>query len=211
MCGENPILHASSAAGSGSSPRVRGKPASPATCTWERGLIPACAGKTGSPSARPGLWAAHPRVCGENITQVSPVMSSKGSSPRVRGKRNRGRVPVGRRGLIPACAGKTGPLPEVHQGRPAHPRVCGENAPPTCAPPPGRGSSPRVRGKHVTREVSTWRPGLIPACAGKTPAERSPAQAGAAHPRVCGENTSRRSSQLLPKGSSPRVRGKRES
>ena len=209
MCGENPILHASSAAGSGSSPRVRGKPASPATCTWERGLIPACAGKTGSPSARPGLWAAHPRVCGENITQVSPVMSSKGSSPRVRGKRVHSQKFIKAVRLIPACAGKTPRRRARRRPGGAHPRVCGENMSLGRYPHGGPGSSPRVRGKHLPSALPHRPVRLIPACAGKTRLDAHPSSSRRAHPRVCGENVSPRRAACARTGSSPRVRGKR--
>ena len=53
------------------------------------------------------IVAAHPRVCGENIVAGAEFKREKGSSPRVRGKREeRGEVDGGA-GLIPACAGKT--------------------------------------------------------------------------------------------------------
>ena len=91
-----------------------------------------------------------------------------GSSPRVRGKRREGGLAVLRVGLIPACAGKTW----THVLRPpaatAHPRVCGENARPAHARPPGEGSSPRVRGKLGHILGGRIERGLIPACAGKT-------------------------------------------
>ena len=71
------------------------------------GLIPACAGKTTGTQPPEGPRGAHPRVCGENVQEVSLVAIPAGSSPRVRGKPHpRRRVDLPRR-LIPACAGKT--------------------------------------------------------------------------------------------------------
>ena len=90
------------------------------------------------------------------------------------------------------------------------------------------GSSPRVRGKRAGDGAQPHVRGLIPARAGKTPLEYQrfrwvrliPARAGktsasrtmrrrgAAHPRACGENTTSAAPSALPRGSSPRVRGK---
>ena len=127
VCGENQAaLHGAQAVG-GSSPRVRGKPSSRARSAHDSGLIPACAGKTPARCGQAALPPAHPRVCGENAVHSLIGPAHPGSSPRVRGKQHRGRPILTRRGLIPACAGKT--------VRVRHPH------------PSALGSSPRVRGK----------------------------------------------------------------
>ena len=114
---------------------------------------------------------------------------SAGSSPRVRGKPHP-RAEVGHgRGLIPACAGKTHHITQADLGQQAHPRVCGENAPPSSAAMTAPGSSPRVRGK-LRRAICC-------------------AASGLAHPRVCGENKTLTLGPGKLSGSSPRVRGKR--
>ena len=74
-------------------------------------LIPACAGKTTMRSIKTDARGAHPRVCGENLRLLHQMFSVVGSSPRVRGKRLIGAKVDRRRGLIPACAGKTAPVP----------------------------------------------------------------------------------------------------
>ena len=51
---------------------------------------------------------------------------------------------------------------------PAHPRACGENAPPAAEFPLLLGSSPRVRGKREDALVEVFGARLIPARAGKT-------------------------------------------
>ena len=133
-----------------------------------------------------------------------------GSSPRVRGKPHRSQPLIPEQRLIPACAGKTADPNSVAPDAPAHPRVCGENAPLTDAQSLFAGSSPRVRGKPPGRSPAYPGPGLIPACAGKT---RSCGLRGSccwAHPRVCGENAVPPLGAATCMGSSPRVRGKQQ-
>ena len=86
VCGENQLMPVLKSTRAGSSPRVRGKlsHAGFTRCTCR--LIPACAGKTASATLNARQAGAHPRVCGENLYGVSKKLSSKGSSPRVRGK-----------------------------------------------------------------------------------------------------------------------------
>ena len=207
-CGENIPRPPQSIRSRGSSPRVRGKPREEAATIDMGGLIPARAGKTPLLHLRMlALWA-HPRACGENEAGDEKGAVFEGSSPRVRGKRGRGREGRRLRGLIPACAGKTTePTPSRENWR-AHPRVCGENCTQPSPPWPLMGSSPRVRGKQEGAGGEPCRVGLIPACAGKTGSPASLTSGGRAHPRVCGENEGALRSVLARWGSSPRVRGK---
>ena len=172
----------------GSSPRVQGKPTYLAETEFSGRLIPACAGKTRSAWIVFPSPGAHPRVCGENHWVSVWVRVVAGSSPRVRGKLHAYPWKAKARRLIPACAGKTR-IDVAHAIQvPAHPRVCGENR----VGGGGRwgylGSSPRVRGKHVSHVAQAGNQGLIPACAGKTFPQRAEARSQWAHPRVCGEN-----------------------
>ena len=147
VCGENSTMALSSGYRAGSSPRVRGKPARSIVSGRIAGLIPACAGKTSrTPSAELCL-TAHPRVCGENVSKWTYNSRIKGSSPRVRGKRDGGLAPHLQRGLIPACAGKTLIFHFPIWNTRAHPRVCGENPSTSGFELSICGSSPRVRGK----------------------------------------------------------------
>ena len=131
-------------------------------------LIPACAGKTAGVMGIMLMPWAHPRVCGENPSRISWSMSSRGSSPRVRGKRRNQTEHVLYRGLIPACAGKTPLTHALVCNLRAHPRVCGENRLALRKEINTNGSSPRVRGKPSPSRVFKEIGGLIPACAGKT-------------------------------------------
>ena len=90
----------------------------------------------------------------------------------------------------------------------AHPRVCGENPLLLIIVSGLLGSSPRVRGKQNSGEVTQQPRGLIPACAGKTVGGGMGPVCGAAHPRVCGENSAPLQASSPSCGSSPRVRGK---
>ena len=169
VCGENILIVIVPSHTVGSSPRVRGKPHERRRKRPNRGLIPACAGKT-----RPGqAWAetitAHPRVCGENFTHEFLFLFICGSSPRVRGKLFGGGQITEERGLIPACAGKTFSLDFLRKNSGAHPRVCGENFFNEILISRAPGSSPRVRGKPFQCGPGPFSKGLIPACAGKTP------------------------------------------
>ena len=111
-------------------------------------------------------------------------------------------------GLIPAWAGKTERRGRPESGRPAHPRVGGENLRLPFYGPQRLGSSPRGRGKRRRRLRARPDRRLIPAWAGKTCSCARRKATGEAHPRVGGENPD----QCLPRdtrtGSSPRGRGK---
>ena len=135
--------------------------------------------------------------------------AARGSSPRVRGKRDLGALLPAPARLIPARAGKTREAAALIAGPPAHPRACGENHSAWQLVEPRRGSSPRVRGKLGGDGHGVQGAGLIPARAGKTRLRRMAATPLAAHPRACGENSSPRAAPPRRSGSSPRVRGKR--
>ena len=176
-----------------------------------RGLIPAYAGKTTAGVLALSASAAHPRVCGENPVSSNRAAVTRGSSPRMRGKRAGPGRSGGPCGLIPAYAGKTRVGAGSVSARSAHPRVCGENLPKALPMISAAGSSPRMRGKP--RSVGgIWKVSrLIPAYAGKTGSAGYLRTRQRAHPRVCGENLTGPCVPCRPRGSSPRMRGKRKS
>ena len=174
----------------GSSPLTRGKHTPREASRAPVRLIPAHAGKTGSPMQRSVSRRAHPRSRGENRVPMSAGCAPVGSSPLTRGKPLRGDDPQLRVRLIPAHAGKTS-LPAFCPmlGR-AHPRSRGENVLPSPSVPPDAGSSPLTRGKHLGD------------CAGQ--------RRLVAHPRSRGENCEPLLDEWEIGGSSPLTRGKRE-
>ena len=132
-----------------------------------------------------------------------------GSSPRMRGKRERLPRTCSIRRLIPAHAGKTCMKSRMMNSSKAHPRACGENNDAQTRAYSSLGSSPRMRGKHLWAWGYFWPQRLIPAHAGKTkPKNHLPKKYGA-HPRACGENVGMHDRFRSGSGSSPRMRGKR--
>ena len=107
VCGENAGKALYDLGATGSSPRVRGKPAGWGAARACAGLIPARAGKTPATPAPTGARRAHPRTCGENPDSHRDSGPHGGSSPRVRGKRALRLEHRARIRLIPARAGKT--------------------------------------------------------------------------------------------------------
>ena len=192
----------------GSSPRMRGKRSSLHSNLVEDGLIPAHAGKTTKAQEIATQWPAHPRACGENEAPIDKRGRAVGSSPRMRGKRALTLETVYRCGLIPAHAGKTITKLKMLFERWAHPRACGENLSVNGNGVRCKGSSPRMRGKLSAARPATSNIGLIPAHAGKTRSLCCDRSAYWAHPRACGENSARGRRASIPRGSSPRMRGK---
>ena len=131
-----------------------------------------------------------------------------GSSPRMRGKRECGRLYRPHPGLIPAHAGKTDVSQSLRRAARAHPRACGENLSGRDAGCHDDGSSPRMRGKLRGSVATALRGGLIPAHAGKTVHLDVEGQRRGAHPRACGENCPSGVQATSVAGSSPRMRGK---
>ena len=126
-CGENAQPSAHTSQRQGSSPRMRGKPTMNPNQALSVRLIPAHAGKTELLLSAGVSRRAHPRACGENSRPSATLTNMPGSSPRMRGKRTRGRLRPRNKGLIPAHAGKTSIHLTVRSVSRAHPRACGEN------------------------------------------------------------------------------------
>ena len=168
VCGENPPDLLKSTLLSGTSPRMRGKPAAQGPLGRWRRNIPAYAGKTTNRSSVRGCAAEHPRVCGENLIATLSKLHPRGTSPRMRGKRlpTDNANPYMRN--IPAYAGKTDTERTPSCLSKEHPRVCGENPQRLARDDYQRGTSPRMRGKPRLCTIADFRVGNIPAYAGKT-------------------------------------------
>ena len=157
------------------------------------------------------MHTVHPRVCGEHCP--APIAPSKnaGSSPRVRGTHCPAHDVAGVRRFIPACAGNTYPGGRGFDPRPVHPRVCGEHADAEELQQTIDGSSPRVRGTPSPPRCRSRPNRFIPACAGNTGQGHIRHEVDSVHPRVCGEHIKIKRHHRRRAGSSPRVRGTRES
>ena len=129
VCGEHRVAQAGDDAAEGSSPRVRGTPGPRAPPGPRSRFIPACAGNTAWWSRARPVSAVHPRVCGEHVPGTGTGAWLTGSSPRVRGTRDRAGGAALPGGFIPACAGNTDRDIRPRGRRRVHPRVCGEHSP----------------------------------------------------------------------------------
>ena len=69
----------------------------------------------------------HPRMCGEHLAGGSGDFGHTGSSPHVRGARNKLLDGFDIRGIIPACAGSTAKRLFPNFIPRDHPRMCGEH------------------------------------------------------------------------------------
>ena len=130
----------------------------------------------------------HPRACGANLGLLMPLAAATGSSPRMRGKLPVLELAVDGGWIIPAHAGQTQPTPKRPRAKSDHPRACGANDRAISCGVSGRGSSPRMRGKHLRCLSACFR--------------------GLDHPRACGANLNGGKDIVLLCGSSPRMRGK---
>ena len=189
VCGEHRRSRTLSKPPGGSSPRVRGTHRSGCLRRRRSRFIPACAGNTRYLPVAPLRLAVHPRVCGEHCREIHCLVHTVGSSPRVRGTRNKHANKFAIRRFIPACAGNTRTSPPSRARPTVHPRVCGEHPKAQSSRESRDGSSPRVRGTR--RRSGCWR------CRSTV------------HPRVCGEHSRVRGDAHAGDGSSPRVRGTR--
>ena len=147
MCGEKLWPTCPHAPNAGSPPRMRGKDRLSGKSGQPDRITPACAEKR---PARPGYAynrGDHPRMCGKKFLEVVQPIAQWGSPPRMRGKGLQGHQARCRRGITPACAGKSASHGCGSRGWRDHPRVCGEKANGAESGQNKAGSPPRMRGK----------------------------------------------------------------
>ena len=149
-------------------------------------------------------------MCGEHAFLDDESSQNMGSSPHVRGARGTHFVYTPLVGIIPACAGSTGPGCCHRCLHRDHPRMCGEHRNQKFCEVFKWGSSPHVRGAQHLDAVGRVQNGIIPACAGST-AQHHPWSVHIwDHPRMCGEHEPLVPSVCDTLGSSPHVRGARQ-
>ena len=86
VCGEKNVPEVVFLPVGGSPPRVRGKGHRDSQSDYQRGIAPACAGKSASGLRCAAPARDHPRVCGEKDKTSVELAPGAGSPPRVRGK-----------------------------------------------------------------------------------------------------------------------------
>ncbi len=192
---------------SGSSPHARGALAKHSNSDIRLGIIPACAGSTGSAGPAGRCRRDHPRMRGEHNGPMLKYYWNRGSSPHARGALRLEHASDDHPGIIPACAGSThGPVSAAVLGR-DHPRMRGEHLSDGQAVLIASGSSPHARGARELQGDHGQYGGIIPACAGSTFLTASAWRARWDHPRMRGEHWRCSSRGPPATGSSPHARG----
>ena len=176
----------------------------PAAC----GIIPANTGKIRSQRCDHRPFWDHPREYGENTLSELVLELDAGSSPRIRGKLRNGERTLSWHGIIPANTGKIIRPPSRTEQTSDHPREYGENYALPLSSSFHRGSSPRIRGKYDTYNITIYTHRIIPANTGKMNNHSARSVAMWDHPREYGENRLPPAHRCAVRGSSPRIRGK---
>ena len=107
MRGEHLVRYFSEVEADGSSSHARGARKLLGADHHPLGIIPACAGSTGSTRLARWVTRDHPRMRGEHSSQIATLMGSLGSSPHARGALKKSEEGGDSKGIIPACAGST--------------------------------------------------------------------------------------------------------
>ncbi len=170
ICGEHTLCRSMTSNFWGSSPHMRGTRIYEGTCTGRVGIIPAYAGNTMKLIEMLAISRDHPRICGEHVSAPRAASLAVGSSPHMRGTPACRWSARGLAGIIPAYAGNTMSLKNVSLRCWDHPRICGEHVSSFTGPMGTQGSSPHMRGTHLTKRKPIYQFGIIPAYAGNTSA-----------------------------------------
>ena len=146
ICGEHQIAALMESGGTGSSPHMRGTPATHLLPHAGHGIIPAYAGNTKRFYGSALFHRDHPRICGEHQLKADILNTYPGSSPHMRGTPMPDFEHWLDTGIIPAYAGNTCyvTLPRLIVWD--HPRICGEHFSAVSRISIERGSSPHMRG-----------------------------------------------------------------
>ena len=164
--------------------------------------VPAHAGTAGLYAPMSAADRDHPRLRGDHYNQKEIYCEGEGSSPHVRGPRSRRTTPQPCPGIIPACAGTTGPACTRATPGGDHPRMCGDHRLRMGQGRDGRGSSPHVRGPRLDELVAGHAGGIIPTRVGTFRRARP-----RDHPHTRGDHPVSQSLARVSPGSSPHAWG----
>ena len=168
MRGEHSRLASPGVYSAGSYPHARGALHARGADGQSLWIIPACAGSTGHAMRSCAPPRDHPRMRGEHRCSMRSASVSRGSSPHTRGALVPRQVRGAWQGIIPACAGSTGPPTWRSRAGRDHPRMRGEHHGRLDGLVAGAGLSPHARGTHGHVPGGSTAYGIIPACAGST-------------------------------------------
>ena len=170
-------------------------------------FIPAHAGNRGGSRSLPRAMSVHPRACGEQIPALTKSVTVSGSSPRMRGTVVSVDQSLQRLRFIPAHAGNSAVAVYRLHPHTVHPRACGEQSLIKQRRGNVIGSSPRMRGTDVRRDLGVGLGRFIPAHAGNSILLKPLFGCFTVHPRACGEQIYAAEFRANAPGSSPRMRG----
>ena len=111
----------------GSPPLVRERPDLVATLLFQVGITPACAGTTFTLYHQVKNRKDHPRLCGNDSSQLGVASFALGSPPLVRERHGLSRHSIAPAGITPACAGTTHEADGLVTACEDHPRLCGND------------------------------------------------------------------------------------
>ena len=208
MRGEDAAPIAAQFSSHGSPPHARGRLEQPVALGRPFRITPACAGKTWAGFYHGVQLEDHPRMRGEDASELKPETAGVGSPPHARG---RPRTLTGRGcrpRITPACAGKTEIWASDRRSYRDHPRMRGEDDGETLtvwsrpgSPPHARGRLPELAGNRLSERIT-------PACAGKTCRTCVCVTGVSDHPRMRGEDEEEIAPGVYEQGSPPHARGR---
>ena len=127
MRGEHLVLIVVNIRQQGSSPHARGTRRRSRNMRARAGIIPACAGNTGTDAHYRVEAGDHPRMRGEHVRIIGRLIFRQGSSPHARGTPGLSYPLSYGVGIIPACAGNTSRRTRPRRRARDHPRMRGEH------------------------------------------------------------------------------------
>ncbi len=176
------------------------------TANVNLGITPACAGTTPAILFITTSRKDHPRLCGNDVSNIDRFFQNGGSPPLVRERPVVYDTAVCCLGITPACAGTT---PIFSEGLPCvedHPRLCGNDSLLSWQSFFIEGSPPLVR-ERLNSGLPVPSIGRItPACAGTTSRATKSGRRKKDHPRLCGNDWTATPSIKGTAGSPPLVR-----
>ena len=147
MRGEDETFREMQGIAAGSPPHARGRPHSGQVLSSQRGITPACAGKTRRESPTRKQPPDHPRMRGEDRRANRVLGAEAGSPPHARGRHRAGLRLLNAAGITPACAGKTRTRSSGRGREADHPRMRGEDVGEVRYAAGHLGSPPHARGR----------------------------------------------------------------
>ena len=175
---------------SGRSPRMRGRRLFNQEHLATLGSIPADAGEAQNHQYYSNRRRVDPRGCGGGHEQDLTKCGHEGRSPRMRGRRGLVIFTIKPMRSIPADAGEASSTGKLMNPSQVDPRGCGGGLEQRRELAVSRGRSPRMRGRHRSRNLPNSVSRSIPADAGEAHGKGFACNPKGVDPRGCGGGSS---------------------